>query len=135
MKEVKAAAYYARKAKRAADKAKAAFAKARAARVEHYGLIAARMKGIMCSWKRTGNKQAISHLELWHKAEMELEKKHISTLQANVLAEECACDAKDAQIAEKDARIARLARLLRARKCRGVRGPVHATDVEPVNVV
>ena len=84
MKEVKAAAYYARKAKRSADKAKAAFAKARAARVEHYGLIAARMKGIMRSWEKTGNTHSISHLERWHKAEMELAKKHISTLEVNV---------------------------------------------------
>ena len=33
------------------------------ARVKHYKRIAARMDGIMRSWKKTGNKQAVSHLE------------------------------------------------------------------------
>ena len=124
MKVIKAAAYDARKAKRLANKANAAFVKAFYARVEHYRLISARMQGILSSWKKTGNKNDFSHLERWHKAEMELEKKHISTLEAEVLAGTCACDAKDAELAEKHARIARLARLLRARKCKGWTRPV-----------
>ena len=115
MKKVKEAAYHARKAKRVAGGAHILFLKAKLAEHHHYVSLVARMDGIMRSWKKAGNKKAFSHLERWHRAELEVEKKRFSTLQAQVLALSLAGDAKDAEIAAQEARIARLSRLLRVR--------------------
>ena len=54
MKQVKAVAYDARKAKKVADKARAAWLKAKAAQVQHCKRVAARMDGILRSWKKAG---------------------------------------------------------------------------------
>ena len=43
-----------------------------------------------------------------NKAEIEIEKKRVWCLQSQVVACECALDAKDAQIVERDARLHRL---------------------------
>ena len=118
MKAVKAAEYVARKAKRVAGRAHNLFLKAQIAEHHHYVQIMARMDGIMRSWKKTGNKKAFSHLERWHRAELELKTKHVSTLEDQVVALSLAGDAKDAEIDAQKARIARLSRLLRVRKNR-----------------
>ena len=94
------------------------FLKASMHEKRNYVSLVARMDGIMRSWKKTGNKKAFSHLERWHRAELEVEKKSLSTLQVQVTALALACDAKDAEIAAQEARIARLSRRLRLRSGR-----------------
>ena len=49
---------------------------------------------------------------------MEYEQKHISSLESQVIALALKSDAKDAEIAERDARLRRLTRLLRVAKGR-----------------
>ena len=72
----------------------------------------------MRSWKKTGNKKAYSHLERWHRAELEIKQKRISTLEAQAVALSFAGDAKDAEIKAQEARIARLNRRLRLKRVR-----------------
>ena len=78
----------------------------------------ARKEGIMRSWKKAGNRKAFSHLERWHRAELEVEKKRISTLRHQMVALSCSADAKDAKITAQAARIVRLMRKLRVRSGR-----------------
>ena len=107
-----------RKAERVARRAHLMFLKAQLAEHQHYVQMVARKEGIMRSWKKAGNRKAFSHLERWHRAELEVEKKRISTLRHQMVALSCSADAKDVKIAAQAARIVRLMRKLRVRSGR-----------------
>ena len=78
----------------------------------------ARMTGIGRDWMKKGKPGISNHLVRVWKAELDVEKKHVWSLESQVIALAFACDAKDAEIAAQEARIARLTRLLRARSRR-----------------
>ena len=125
MKAVKAAAYEAVKAYRLATKAAKMFRNKIAEHLEHREQMDARIKGIGRDWKKKGRPAHSSHLDRVWKAEMSIRLKHISRLESQVVFMALEIDAKDAEIAEKDARLCRLARLLRVAK-----GRAHADTVD-----
>ena len=118
MKAVKSAAYEARKANRVAAKAHIIYLKSRLKYLEKKKAMTARMQGIGRDWKKKGRPAASTHLHRLWKAEMEYEQKHISSLESQLIALDLKIDAKDAEIAERDARLRRLTRLLRVAKGR-----------------
>ena len=124
MKAVKAAAYEAVKAYRVAAKAEKMFRKKRAEFLEHREQMFARIEGIGRDWKKKGRPAHSTHLDRVWKAEVSYRLKHISSLQSQVVFMALEIDAKDAEIAEKDARLCRLARLLRVAKGRARAGTV-----------
>ena len=69
-------------------------------------------------WKKQGQGRPAhsSHLHRWNKAEIEIEKKRVWCLQSQVVACELRLDAKDAEIAEKNAHLQRLNRLLQRKQ-------------------
>ena len=121
MSAVKQAAYAAKKAMRAAKRAYLNYVRVETKQLKKFPLIVARQHGIMRSWQKTGNKKAFSHLERWHKAEMEKATNKIPTHDALVNCLLLAVEARDAALLHRDARIARLSRLLRMRKWPGRR--------------
>ena len=123
MSAVKQAGYAAKKASRAATIAYIKYMRAKTKELKRYPLVVARQHGIMRSWQKTGsgNKKAFSHLERWHKAEMEKANNKIPTLDAQVHFFLLVVLARDAALLHRDARIARLSRLLRMRKWPGRR--------------
>ena len=121
MRAVKQAAYAAKKAARAARIGYLKYLRASNKELERFPLVVARQRGIMRSWQKTGNKKAFSHLERWHKAEMEIEKNKIPTLVALMDFYVLAVEARHAAVLHRDARIDRLSRLLRMRKWPGRR--------------
>ena len=84
MSAVKQAGYAAKKASRAATIAYIKYMRAKTKELKQFPLVVARQRGIMRSWQKTGNKKAFSHLERWHKAEMEKANNKIPTLDAQV---------------------------------------------------
>ena len=121
MSAVKQAGYAAKKASRAATIAYIKYMRAKTKELKQFPLVVARQRGIMRSWQKTGNKKAFSHLERWHKAEMEIEKNKIPTLDALMDFYVLAVEARHAAVLHRDARIDRLSRLLRMRKWPGRR--------------
>ena len=121
MRAVKQAAYAAKKAARAARIGYLKYLRASNKELDRFPLVVARQRGIMRSWQKTGNKKAFSHLERWHKAEMEMANNKIPTLDAQVHFLLLVVLARDAALLHRDARIARLSRLLRMRKRPGRR--------------
>ena len=121
MRAVKQAAYAAKKAARAARIGYLKYLRASNKELERFPLVVARQRGIMRSWQKTGNKKAFSHLERWHKAEMEKATNKIPTHDALVNCLLLVVEARDAALLHRDARIARLSRLLRMRKWPGRR--------------
>ena len=79
------------------------------------------MSRIGRDWKKQGRPAHSTHLDRMNKAELDMEKRHVRSLQSQVVACECALDAKDAEIAERDARLHRLQRLLRRKNGRVLR--------------
>ena len=121
MSAVKQAGYAAKKASRAATIAYIKYMRAKTKELKRFPLVVARQHGIMRSWQKTGNKKAFSHLERWHKAEMEIANNKIPTLDAQVHFLLLVVLARDAALLHRDARIARLSGLLRMRKWPGRR--------------
>ena len=121
MRAVKQAACAAKKAARAARIGYLKYLRAKNKEQERFPLVVARMRGIMRSWQKAGNKKAFSHVERWHKAEMEIANNKLPTHDALVHFLLLAVEDKEAALLHRDARIARLSRLLRMRKWPGRR--------------
>ena len=97
MSAVKQAAYAAKKASRAARIGYVKYLRAQTKELNRFPpLVVARQRGIMRSWQKTGNKKAFSHVQRWHKAELEKAVLVIPTLEARGHSLMAAVDAMDA---------------------------------------
>ena len=114
-KEVKAAAYDARKANAVAKKACRIFENKRAQAEARKKGIWARISAIEREWKKAPKWDNIRFIERVNKAELQLKDVDISVLQESVVLLSCSTDALRAENVAKEARIARLSRKLRMR--------------------
>ena len=123
MKEVQQAAFAAKKAKRVADMAHLTSLKAKLKQKEGLAGLVARMEGQSRRLKKAKGYDKAFVLMAMDKAELEVERQRVESLEAQVVAFALRVDAKDAEIAEKDARLGRLWRLLNVQKNSGQRVP------------
>ena len=115
MKEVKAAAYDARKAAFASKKAsKMYFKKSALAKAKKNGIYA-RIWAIGREHKKAKKNDNIRFIYRVNEAELQLKDVDISVLEEQAVALVCLCDALEAENDAKEARIARLSRKLRVR--------------------
>ena len=122
MKAVQQAAYAAKKAKRVADKAELMSLDAQIKQKEGFAQLVARLDGQARSLKKAKGWDKAFVLQRMDKAELLIEQQRVKSLQAQLLACALRVDAKDAEIAEKDACACRLKRLLRVKKEQCARG-------------
>ena len=118
MKKVKAAAYAARKAALVAKKAWKMFEKKSELSDAKIKGIWARIWAIEREWKKAAKWDNIRYIQRVNKAELQIKDVEISVLREQVVAFALEADARDTEIAAKEARIARLSRLLHTRSCK-----------------